>query len=279
MTQSSTTQNGSSTLPAFQAYQYQFTRYLRNPGNCRLPPGVSAKHIGIYAELFRNKIEDSLLSCFPITRELLGKRHWSRLIRRFIAQHRCESQLYRQIPDEFIAFLQNERSNATDPPFLMELAHYEWMELVLSVGNEAVPEAGIQIDGDWPDGQVVFAPALQLLRYAFPVHRISAELSGWQKWKSWRRQPLNDLTEQTFLLGFRNRFDDVRFLEINPATARLIELLADQHLSGRQALMRLSRELGAADPQAIATFGIDVLNRLKNQDAILGVRATSSTQT
>jgi hypothetical protein len=274
MTQPAATRKQSSTLPSVQVYQRQFTRYLRNPGDCRPPPGVSAKQIGIYAELLRNKIEDSLLSCFPITRELLGKRHWNHLIRRFIAQHRCESPLFRQIPDEFVAFLENERSDASDPPFLTELAHYEWMGLVLSVASEEMPVAGIPIDGDWTEGSVVFAPTLQLLRYAFPVHRISAGLTGRRKWRSWRKQPPDHLTEQTFLLGFRDRLDEVRFLEVNPATARLIELLADQDLSGRQALMRLARELDAPDPQAIATFGIDVLNRLKDQGAILGIRAT-----
>lgn len=278
MTQPFPTPNESSTLPTFQAFQHQFTRYLRNPGDCHPPSGVSASQIGIYAELLRNKIEDSLLSCFPITRELLGKRYWNHLIRQFIAHHRCESPLYRQIPDEFITYLQNEHSDPSEPPFLTELAHYEWMELTLSVAKEEMPEVGIRIEGDWLEGSVIFAPTLQLLRYAFPVHRISAELTGWRKWKSWRKQPPDHLTEQTFLLGFRDRLDDVRFLEINPATARLIELLADQDFSGRQALMCLARELGALDPLAVTAFGIEVLDRLKDQGAILGIRVTSSSQ-
>ena len=56
----------------------------------------------------------------------------------FIAEHRCLTPYYRQIPDEFVQYLQQERKRADDWPFLAELAHFEWIELQLSIA-EAEP--------------------------------------------------------------------------------------------------------------------------------------------
>ncbi|MDD5036776.1 MAG: putative DNA-binding domain-containing protein [Methylococcaceae bacterium] len=263
-------------IPRFQRYQYEFTRHLRNPQVFRPPQGVAAKRIGVYAELLRNKIEDSLLSCFPISRELLGKRSWNGLVKQFIAQHECVSPLYRQIPDEFIVFLHNERSDPSDPPFLAELAHFEWMELVISIAKDEPIEPWVETAGSLLDGAVVFAPNLQWLRYRYPVQRIAPEQQGWRQWKAWRRQAIEQMTETTFILGFRDRNDEVRFIEINAATARLIELLDGAQLSGRQALLHLAIELRAPDAEAIIEFGLDVLGKLQTQGAILGTQIPHS---
>lgn len=265
-------------VPGFQQYQYEFTRHLRDPQTHRPPSGVSSKRVRVYVALLRNKIADSLLSCFPVTRQLLGKRSWNGLVGQFIAGHRCLSPLYRQIPDEFVAFLQNKKSESSDPPFLVELAHYEWMELALSIAVDESIGPSIRPERDGLDGSVAFSSTLQLLGYAYPVQRISPGQSGWRKWKAWRSQPHAHLLESTFLLGFRDRNDEVRFIEINPATARLIELLADDKLSVRQALLQLADELNAPDPQTVVDFGIDALSKLRDQGAILGTRGLSSPQ-
>lgn len=90
-------------------------------GRAPPPAGIAANRIGTYAGLLYHKIEDSLLVCFPLTREWLGPEPWSALVRGFIAHHRCASPLYRQIPDEFIDYLQNERMESGDPPLLVEI--------------------------------------------------------------------------------------------------------------------------------------------------------------
>lgn len=256
-------------LPAFQRYQYEFTQYLRNPRAFRPPPGVATAHIGIYADLLRNKIEDGLLSCFPITRALLGKRHWNGLLKQFIAQHRCLSPLYRQIPDEFIVFLQHERVAPSDPPFLGELAHFEWIELVLSIAQEQ--EQAVENDGNLLENPIVLAPVHTLLRYAYPVHRIAPGQHDWRKWKAWRRGLQQEqMSEASFVFGFRDADDHVRFIEINALTARLIELLEDGVLSGKQALLCVATEMQSPNPDVIVSFGLDIFRQLRQQGGIAG---------
>jgi len=57
-------------------------------------------------------------------------------------QHIVANTFLPQIPDEFIHYLKNERGErAEDPADLQDLAHYEWVELMLSVSNKEIDYA------------------------------------------------------------------------------------------------------------------------------------------
>jgi hypothetical protein len=248
-----------------QRYQGQFVRHLREPDTHTPPEGVTAARIGVYVELLYNKIEASLLACFPITRELLEPDRWQRLAREFIARRRCASPFYRQIPDEFIAYLQNERAEPEDPPFLNELAHYEWTELVLSIAGGEPDPSTFDPDGDMLAGVPVFAPVIALSQYRYPVHRLGPEQL---------RDGGNPAMGGTpiFILGFRDIDDEVRFIEVSAATARLIALLREDGSSGNRALVRLAEELRHPDGAALMSFGADILRNLRRQGAVLGAK-------
>ena len=60
----------------------------------------------------------------------------------FIDRHRCHTPYFLEISQEFLKFLmQRDEPVPNDPPFLLELAHYEWVELALDVSEEQLPEA------------------------------------------------------------------------------------------------------------------------------------------
>jgi hypothetical protein len=120
-------------MMAFQAVQRQFLAHLRNPGQQPLPTGFAQQGVALYTDLLVNKFNDSLTTCFPVTHALLGEKAWQQMLKGFIARHRCLSPYYRQIPDEFIQYLQTEWVNHTGLPYLLELAHFEWVELILAI--------------------------------------------------------------------------------------------------------------------------------------------------
>lgn len=250
---------------SLRRYQHQFVRHLRDPDAAEPPEGVTAARIGVYVELLYNKIEDSLLACFPMTRELLGPEPWRGLVRDFIARHRCVSPLYRQIPDEFVDYLQNERAEPDGPPLWVELAHYEWMELVLSIAEGEPDSGGFDPDGDLLAGVPAFAPVAALLQYRHPVHRLVPEQL---------RGDGNTASVDTpfFVLGFRDAADEVRFIEVSAATARLIALLREGGWPGSEALARLAEELRHPDCAAMTSFGADILRNLRTQGALLGAK-------
>ncbi|HEY9097696.1 MAG TPA: putative DNA-binding domain-containing protein [Thiobacillus sp.] len=250
--------NKSPTLPEFQRYQLDFTAHIRDPKAHPRPAGVEARRMKIYNELLYNNVEGFLLACFPVLRKVLGVRKWAKLVRAFFSTHRSHTPYFRQIPDEFVQFLQNEWTSPEGyPPFLIALAHYEWIELVLSVSNRSV-DSPIDAAGNLLDGVPVLNPVLASLRYDWPVHRIAPRR---------KTHPA-----ETYLLVFRDANDQVEFTEINAFTARLMTLLEPAKLSGRAALSQVATESRHPDPALILQAGATLLEDLRVRGAILGTR-------
>ena len=68
------------------------------------------------------------------------------------------------------------RRDAGDPPWLAELAHYEWVELALQIAERRrLPPH--DPDGDLLDGVPVLSPLAWPLAYRWPVHRIGPDSS------------------------------------------------------------------------------------------------------
>jgi hypothetical protein len=244
-------------LPLFQQYQYTFAAHIRDPQNVKRPAGVPARRMGVYSELLHNNIESFLLACFPVLRKVLGARKWNRMVRDFFSRHRSHTPYFRQIPDEFLKFLQNEWQPREDyPQYLLELAHYEWMELVLSVSNrdEHVPE--FDPSGDLIEGRPLLNPVLANLAYRYPVHRI---------------RPRAKVAENpAYLLVFRDAGMQVRFMEQSAVSARLLALLEEGGGSGREAIARLAAELGQANQDRLTVFAQGYLEELRQAGAVLG---------
>jgi len=251
--------NKPAALPEFQRYQLAFTAHLRDPEVNPRPPGVEARRMKVYNELLFNNIEGFLLACFPVLRRVLGARKWAKLVRAFFSTHRSRTPYFRQIPDEFIQFLQNEWTPPEGyPPFLLALAHYEWIELVLSVSNRGSDRA-IDAAGNLIEGVPLLNPVLANLHYDWPVHRIAPR----RKVKP----------AETWLLVFRDADDRVQFSEINAFTARLLTLLEAGTLNGRAALQMIATESHHPDPALVINAGAALLQDLRARGAILGTAA------
>ncbi len=246
-------------MMAFQTVQQQFLAHLRNPENKPLPNGFAEQGSAVYVDLLYNKFNESLELCFPVTHEILGEKAWRCLLKAFIAKHCCTSPYYRQIPDEFIRYLQTERSSETDPPFLLELAHFEWVELVLAVAEaEPIPAFTSGIVTDWLQHRPLFVPVFEILHYTYPVQRINANY-----------QPTIPSEQATHILGFRDMDDAVQFIELQPATARLLEILQSTGCTVGEAIEQIAVELDYSEPAALFSFGIETMTHLMQQGAIL----------
>ena len=248
--------NKAAARPEFQRWQLAFTAHLRDPQAHPRPAGVEARRMKVYTELLYNNVEGFLLSCFPVLRQVLGARKWAKLVRTFFATHRSRTPYFRQIPDEFIQFLQSEWAASEDyPSYTLALAHYEWIELVLSVSTRSA-ERAVNAQGELLDGVPVLNPVLANLRYDWPVHRIAP-----------RRKIAPG---ETFLLVYRDADDVVQFVEINAFTARLIALLEPGTLTGRAALETIAAESRHPDPAVIVQAGTVLLADLRARGALLG---------
>ncbi len=248
----------------FQRVQRQLTDYIRDPDRHAGPGGVEARRLKIYRDLFYNNIEGFLSGGFPVLRKLYSDESWQALVRDFMVRHHCQSPYFLQIAEEFLDYLQRERgSRADDPPFLLELAHYEWVELALDVAEGELLQPGVDPDGDLIDAVPVVSPLAWSLAYRFPVHRIGPG-----------HVPEEAPAEATYLVVYRNSNDDVKFLETNAVTARLLALLeGGEGCTGRQAMAQIAEEMQHPQPDSLIEHGRAMLERLRGLGIVIGSRA------
>ena len=222
----------------------------------------------IYVDLFYNNIQAFLANVFRITKAVLGPDEWHEMVRAFVARHHSTSPYFQEIPQEFLAFLDEDRAWEEARPFLLELCHYEWVELALDVSMDELPEdlpAEPQTGGDLLDQIPMVSPLAWSLRYDYPVHRISADYV-----------PQSKPDEPTYLIVYRGADERVHFVESNAVTARLLTILSEpgSTRTGRQALAIIASELvsGAdadTDTDAVISGGADTLQRLRGYDIIV----------
>ena len=246
----------------FQRLQYQFAAHIRDPENQAAPAGIEDRRMNIYRELFYNNVEDFLATGFPVLRKLTANAHWQAMVRDFYARHQCHEPQFFRIAEEFLRYLDDERGAvAGDPPFLRELAHYEWVELALSVSEQDLTPELADPNGDLLAQVPVVSPLAWTLAYDYPVHRIGPDF-----------QPQAAGAEPTLLVVYRNRADDVKFMEINAITARLLQLIGDEPASGAAQLERIAAEMKHPQPAAVVAEGATILQGLRARDIILGTR-------
>lgn len=249
----------------FQRYQLAFTKHLRQPKSAPKPAKASAKGMAIYTEIVFNNIVSSVSACFPVAQLVMGKRAWTTLIRDFFINYQSQTPIYKEVPQEFLKFLESQHkhtsllTNKNLPPFLSQLAHYEWIELALSTSIiKEIETISINLKDDLLTKKPVLVEVSALLKYDYPVHKISKKFKPTQP-------------EATFLLVFRDITNRVQFIELNAVTFRLLQLLGPNKLTGKQALTQLTNEIKHPDLDAVIEFGTDILLGLKEQGAIVGV--------
>jgi hypothetical protein len=214
----------------------------------------------VYEEIVFNNLFESVSACFPIASKVMGKRKWLKLIQAFMRDYSAHSPLFRKIPEQFLEYLDMPSPELQQlmPDYLNSLCHYEWVELLVGGIEETNPK-GMQANGDLATNKPVFSATMQLLHYDYAVHKISP-----------RKKP--QFKTSTQLLVYRNVDDMVKFIELNAVTYRLISLLLNEAITGKQALTLLAKELQHPQPESIIEFGLSILEDLRNQGVIIGTR-------
>jgi len=261
-----------------RAQQERFAAHIRNPDSNPAPDDVEDRRMAIYRELFFNNLSNFIARSFPVLRKLFDEEGWNRMMRHFYTVHACHTPLFPEIPREFLQYLQDERGpQAGDPPFLLELAHYEWVELALDLDERELEDVPADRDGDLLTGVPVLSPLAWPLAYRFPVHRISPE-----------NKPEAAPDTPTHLLVYRTRQDQVKFMQLNGVTARMLTLLSGDtpaaaapvkaltHRTGLSVLNAIADELDHPKREQLIQAGAAALQDLADRDVILGTRPAAA---
>ncbi len=196
----------------FQQVQQQFVAYLRSPEQSEKPADVQQERLDVYRELLFNNVAGFVSSAFPVLKSLYTEQAWRQRLQLFFAHYRCENPFFLSIAQSFLDFLQQQyQLQNDDPVFMLELAHYEWLELELATRKAQ----GGPVVLDLANQSLQLSELAAVQAYQYPVHKICVEF-----------QPTE--MEVSFLLIHRDHDDVVKFIALNQLTTLLLQLLAQQ---------------------------------------------------
>jgi len=243
----------------FIKLQMDFAAYIRSPSSVSLPKGVCLDRMQAYRALFINNMEAFLSSGFPVLKVIMND-GWMSLVHDFYSRHRSTSPLFIEIGKEFLHYLDYERGvSPSDPPFIRELAHYEWVELALAISEDSPPDVLGELPDSFLDAKVKLSKVAWPLVYRFPVHSIHKD-----------NQPQVPPDEPTHLVVYRYQSDDVKFMEINDITYRLLKMLqADGDSLLKEVLAKVADELSYSDLNSFLLFGNDLISRLHQRSVVV----------
>lgn len=244
----------------FKAKQSEFAAYIRDPEHFPVPADIDPRRMAMYRELFFNNINGFLSSNFPVLRKILSDQQWHDLTQDFFARHQCQTPHFSEIAEEFLDYLQNERQAEGDFPFMLELAHYEWVEMALSIA-QATPVFGDTAFVEQVLRQTIsLSPVAWPLAYQYPVQQIGPDFL-----------PCSVPEQPSYLVVYRDADDQVHFMQTTPLTFRLLQLI-EQHdgIVGEQVLQILAAELSPQiDQPTVLQFGLQTLQELAMKGVLI----------
>lgn len=245
------------------ARQRALAEHIRDPAHAPAPEGIEPRRLEIYRDLFFNNVQSLLAGNFPVIRRILDDATWTGLLRDFYRDHPARTPLFTELPREFLHYLDTRAEHGrSDPAWLRELAHYEWVELALQL-HETTP-AGVahDPDGDLLSGRPKLSPLAWPLAYQWPVHQLGPEYL-----------PDQPPAQPTLLLVLRRADGKVDFQALSPLTYRLLERLETfPELTGRAQLEALAEEASAPDPAAFVGEGATMLSQLRDDGVLIGTQ-------
>lgn len=252
---------------SLNSLQTAFAAHIRDPQSQAAPADVEDRRMKIYRDLFFNNINKFLSNNFPVLRQLYEDQDWRQLVRDFYSEHRCKTPLFPELPREFLRYIEEQRQDRPgDPPFMLELAHYEWVELALSMHEFDLHAVEVMRDGDLMQGVPVLSPLAWPLSYRYPVHKIRPGYT-----------PSEPPEQASHILAYRNRSDKVKFMQLNDVSRLLLNLLQeDRGLSGFELLSEVARRINHPHPDGLVENGQILLRDLCDKEVLLGTRTAGN---
>ncbi|WP_030129005.1 DUF2063 domain-containing protein [Pseudomonas sp. QTF5] len=245
--------------PSLYQQQDTLTRYLRDPDQCAPPAKMDVARAQIYRDLVLSNLSSLLSGTFPVLVKILGDDHWRALVRIFLRDYRAQTPKFGEIAQEFVEFLASEPlalSDGTWPPFMVELAHYEWVEMALQQSEaEPLPASDAALLLDRP---LQGSPLAWPLAYGWPVQLVGPDY-----------RPQAQPAQPTLLLVRRAEDWSVRFCELSPLAWRLLQRIGEfPQLDGRAQLEGLAVEAEMVGSPEFIDSGLALLRQMHGEGVI-----------
>lgn len=241
--------------------QQALTRYLRDPDRQTPPVDMNAARVNVYRDLVFNNVSQLLSGTFAVLIRIIGEQRWGLLVRGFLRDWRAQTPKFGEIAETFLDYLSTQPQVLREgqwPVFLLELAHYEWVEMVLQQSDAEVLS--------WTDPVLLLERPLQLsalawpLAYVWPVHQLAPN-----------NQPATPPAQPTLLLVQRTADWSVKFSGLSPLAWRLLQRISEfALLTGREQLQALAQEAGQSASASFMDSGLALLQQM-HEDQVIGL--------
>jgi len=237
----------------FQNLQNAFASYVRNPsepyqGESLGGLPIESRRLAAYDELVFNNFDQFFSKLFPVCNKILTDADWQELLRNFVKEHRCQSPLFHELGQEFLEYIQVQ-DKVELPPFMLELAHYEWVEMAVSIEEIASFETHNEVldfnviyqwsDLGWP------------LAYQWPVDEISEDYL-----------PEVPPEEFTCVLVYRDKEYRVQFIKLTPALYQLLTQISESETQSLASLIEALAQQLNVDEQLVQTLASPLLQKM-----------------
>jgi hypothetical protein len=211
----------------------------------------------VYRELVRDTVRNALLVAVPRTAARLGPL-FDEYLARFLAERGPRTHHLRDVTGEVLDFCAPLWSvDARVPAYASDLARHEALRIAVAASPDAARNGTGELD---VDAVLLFAPSLTLARYAHAVHRLPAEVDD-------RTEPER---ASVALAVYRDESHEVRYLELSPLAAALLEALVDGQPLGA-AVTRACAECDVPVGPAVLESTSHLLADLSDRGCLLGV--------
>ena len=247
--------------PSLFQQQNTLGLYLRDPDNCAPPAGMDVTRAQVYRDLIFANLSSLLSGTFPVLIKILGDEHWRSLVRIFLRDYRAQTPKFGEIAKEFVEFLAAEPQALSEgpwPPFMVELAHYEWVEMALQQSEaEPLPMSNVELILNRP---LLVSPLAWPLAYAWPVQLVGPD-----------HRPDTPPVQPTLLLVRRTEDWSVKFSELSPLAWRLLQRIEEfPELNGQAQLEGLAVEAGMTGAPEFMESGAVLLRQMQGE-GVLGM--------
>lgn len=163
----------------------------------------------IYRNLIRARFVGALSTSLPLTCSILGER-LTPLVVAFLADGGSSSLSLSGVCRDFV---RSRPWTSELPDWLEELAEHELLKIKIAAAPEIFVRFPLEVT---PSTRLSLHPACVLVRRAFPVHRLT--VSSLQRTLE---------KENIWVLGYRDKDDEVRFLELSNFGVAVLRALDD----------------------------------------------------
>ncbi len=262
--------SGSSSLERFYAHLILGNYASEGPAlieeifrRVELPPetkshlrAVNPERLVIYRQLTRATYRKAIVGAMPRAVARMGAT-FDTLFSEFLAERATSSRFLRDITWDFLDDAPHRSEARTLPSYIWELGTLEAVRIVIAAARDPKEPSDLELD---LNRGLLFAEASHLLRFGHAVHRLPLDEED--------RTPPEEVPTQ--ILVYRSPENQVRYLDLSPLAAQIVEELTSGNALGR-AVQEACNKMGQPLTDSILKGTAELLSDLAERGVLLGV--------